>query len=122
MLYEVITGKQGNMQVEFTSKYTTQSILKKVEVLNADEYRQMKTKLESTHPEVAAGMVDYGYDTDWFDEITRTPISHVQHLSLSGGMNKTTYRLSAYYTQQEGVMLTSELDEYRANLNLRQMA
>ncbi|RKD90308.1 TonB-dependent receptor [Mangrovibacterium diazotrophicum] len=115
-------GKQGNMQVEFTSKYTTQSILKRVEVLNADEYRQMKTKLETTHPEVAAGMVDYGYDTDWFDEIVRTPLSHVQHLSFSGGMNKTTYRMSLYYTQQEGVMLTSELDEYRANLNLRQLA
>ncbi len=115
-------GKQGNMQVEFTSKYTTQSILKRVEVLNADEYLQMKTKLETTHPEVAAGMVDYGYDTDWFDEITRTPFSHVQHLSLSGGMNKTTYRLSMYYTDQEGVMLSSELGEYRANLNLRQLA
>ncbi|MGD9929182.1 MAG: TonB-dependent receptor [Mangrovibacterium sp.] len=115
-------GKQGNMQVEFSSKYTTQSILKRVEVLNADEYRQMKTKLQSTHPEVANGMVDYGHDTDWFDEITRTPLSHVQHLSMSGGANKTTYRLSVYYTNQEGVMLNSKMEEYRANMNLRQMA
>lgn len=116
------TGKKGNMVVEFSSKFTTQTILKKTEVLNADEYRQMKTKLQTTHPEVAAGMVDYGYDTDWFKEITRTPFSHVQHLSLSGGMDKTTYRLSLYYTSQQGVMLKSDMEEYRANLNLRQLA
>jgi len=116
------SGKKGNMVVEFSSKFTTQTILKKIEVLNADEYRQMKTKLETTHPEVAAGMVDYGYNTDWFKQITRTPFSHVQHLSLSGGMDKTTYRLSLYYTNQQGVMLRSDMEEYRANLNLRQLA
>ena len=115
-------GVQGAMQVEFASKFTAQSILNTLEVLSADEYREMKTKLQSTHPEVASGMVDYGYDTDWFDEITRTPFSHVQHLALSGGANKTTYRLSLYYTDQEGVMLNSQMEEYRANLNLRQLA
>ena len=115
-------GIQGAMQVEFASKFTTQSILKTLDVLSANEYREMKTKLQSTHPEVASGMVDYGYDTDWFDEITRTPFSHVQHLALSGGANKTTYRLSLYYTDQEGVMLNSQMEEYRANLNLRQLA
>ena len=116
------SGKKGNMVVEFSSKFTTQTILKTIEVLNADEYRQMKAKLETTHPEVAAGMIDHGYDTNWFDEITRTPFSHVQHLALSGGMDKTTYRLSLYYTDQQGVMLNSEMEEYRANLNLRQLA
>lgn len=115
-------GKLGNMQVEFSSKFTTQSILKRIEVLSGDEYRQMKTKLESTHTEVASGMVDYGYDTDWFDVITRTPFSHIHHLAMSGGANKTTYRLSLYYTNQEGVMLNSKMEEYRANMNLRQMA
>lgn len=115
-------GKQGNMQVEFSSKFTTQSILKTIDVLNADQYREMKTKLSSTHPEVAAGMIDHGYNTNWFDEITRTPFSQIQHLALSGGMNKTTYRLSMYYTDQEGVMLHSGMEEYRANLNLRQLA
>lgn len=115
-------GKQGNVQVEYSSRFTTQSILKQVEVLNGDEYREMKTRLQSSHPEVASGMIDHGYDTDWFDEITRSPFSHVQHLSMSGGADKTTYRLSLYYTDQEGVMLNSEMEEYRANMNLRQMA
>ncbi|UKM64276.1 TonB-dependent receptor [Flavobacteriaceae bacterium GSB9] len=111
-------GKSGAAQVEFSSKYTVQSILNNLDVLNANQYRAMKSKIEATHPEVAASMIDYGYDTDWFDEITRSPLSHIQHLSLSGGSEETTYRLSLYYTDQQGVMLNSSMDELRGNLNL----
>ena len=34
---------------------------------------------------------DHGADTDWIDEISRTPISHVHNLSLMGGNSKTNY-------------------------------
>ena len=115
-------GKRGDTQVEFSSKYTTQSILKTLDVLSGDEYRSMKSKLESTRPTVSASMVDYGFDTDWFEEITRNSFSHIQHLSLSGGTDKTTYRLSLYYTDQEGVMLNSSMNELRGSLNLTQRA
>ncbi|SDM10161.1 TonB-linked outer membrane protein, SusC/RagA family [Catalinimonas alkaloidigena] len=115
-------GKKGSTQVDYSSRFFTESTLRKVEVLSADEYREIKRRYETTHPDVAASMTDYGQNTDWYDEITRTPFSHIQNLSLSGGAENTSYRMSFFYVDQEGVLLNSKNREYRVNLNLNQDA
>lgn len=49
-------------------------------------------------------LVDYGYETDWLKEITRTPISHVHNISLKGGTKNTNYIFSANYRSLQGVI------------------
>lgn len=115
-------GIKGAPQVEYSSRFFTERTLRKVEVLDADQYRAMKQDIAAIDPDLANSMIDYGYDTDWFDEITRNPFSHIQNLSLGGGMEKTTYRMSFFYVNQEGILLNSKNEEYRVNVNLNQRA
>lgn len=113
-------GKAGEVQVEYSGKVQTQQIQREIEVLSAGQYRELKDRLSETDPDIASGMTDYGASTDWFDEVTRTPATHQHSLALSGGMENTTYRASLYYANEEGVMLNSRQEEYRANMNLQQ--
>ena len=68
-------GKAGKTSVEYNGSVSVATVASKVDVLSAEEY-------------VAAGGVDKGYNTNWFDEITRVPVSTEHNLSLSGGMEK----------------------------------
>lgn len=50
---------------------------------------------------------DRGASTDWLDEITRIPFSHVHNLAFRGGNAKTNYIATAGYRSLEGIMLKS---------------
>lgn len=119
-------GEKGRMQVEFSSSYFTERVLRRIEVLDADEYRQVKQDWAASGDPIkeskAESMIDYGYNIDWFDEIIRNPFSHKQHLSLSGGSDKSNYRLSFDYVDQEGILLESQKREYKINYNMQHLA
>ncbi|MBN1952673.1 MAG: TonB-dependent receptor [Bacteroidales bacterium] len=119
-------GHKGSLQAEFSSRYFTERVSNHIEVLSADQYRALKEEWASsddpTKVAKAAGMIDHGSSTDWFDQIIRNPFSHNQYLSLSGGSEKTSYRASFDYTSQEGVLLESSKQEYKVGLNLQHSA
>jgi TonB-linked SusC/RagA family outer membrane protein len=119
-------GQKGQMQVEFSSRFFTERLLNKIEVLSADEYRAVKEEWSQSDDErkanKTANMIDYGSSTDWFDAITRDPFSHNQHLSLSGGSENTSYRLSFDYLSHEGILLNNSRKEYKVSLNMQQLA
>ncbi|MCF8360521.1 MAG: TonB-dependent receptor [Prolixibacteraceae bacterium] len=119
-------GKAGKMQTEFSSSFFTENILNRLEVLSADEYRQIKEEWanseERDKTRIAKSMIDYGSDTDWFNTILRKPFSHKEHLSLSGGMENSSYRISFDHVDQEGIMLNSDKREYKARVNLNHSA
>ena len=66
----IITTKRATSNiknhVEYSSYISTQAIRKRLEVLNADDYRRLIKEgvLGASH--------DYGGDTNWLDEISRT--------------------------------------------------
>ena len=66
------------------------------------------------------GGTDFGSNTNWLDEITRNAISHVHHLSLSGGMDKTKYMASFNYRNAEGILKNSGFQQLGGRLNLVQ--
>ena len=62
---------------------------------------------------------DQGYDTDWFDEVTRKGVTQQYNLSVSGGQEKTTFYLSGGYFKQEGVVIESDFRRFSANFNIK---
>ncbi|REE01567.1 SusC/RagA family TonB-linked outer membrane protein [Marinoscillum furvescens] len=68
---------------------------------------------------IEAGGNDLGSRTDWQDEVTRTGWSNVHNLSVSGGSDKTTFRVSANYRNINGILEKSGFDQIntRASLN-----
>jgi iron complex outermembrane receptor protein len=68
------------------------------------------------------GAKDFGSSTDWNKEITRTAISHVHNLSLSGGSQGTSYSASMNYRNGQGVGIRTGFDQVNGRLNLTQKA
>lgn len=96
-------GRPGQTQVNYSTYITTSSIAKKYEVLNAAQY----VKFAQDNPDL--GTEDNaGANTDWFNAVTRTPVSHSHNLSVSGGNEKTTYYASLNYRNNQGIDLNAD--------------
>ncbi len=104
------TGAVGSAKVEYNGYVTSETVDNTVDVLDANGYRAF------------GGGNDLGSSTDWFEELTQTGISHVHNLSLAGGTEKTTYRVSANYRDIQGVGITTGFDRLNARVNLTQKA
>ena len=58
-------------------------------------------------------------NTDWQNEIYRTAFSHDHNLTVAGSVGQyLLYRVSAGYTDQEGILKTSDFKRYTVALNL----
>ena len=106
----LITTKQAKgvdiNQVEYNGYVSTSLIAKKFDMLNADEFRTL-------YPDQ-----DHGADTDWIDEISRTPVSHVHNLSLMGGNSKTNYIANLNYASRQGIMKKSDFESFQGRIEV----
>ncbi|WP_280744907.1 MULTISPECIES: TonB-dependent receptor [unclassified Parabacteroides] len=100
-------------QVEYSGYISTSTIAKKLEMCDAADYRQ----------QIADGTRDAAWDlgatTDWLDEITRTPFSHVHNISLKGGNMETNYIVNLNYRSMQGIFKKSDYNVFqgRAEVN-----
>jgi TonB-dependent starch-binding outer membrane protein SusC len=106
-------GKTGNMQLSVSSKFGISTMAKKIDVFSADEFRQKIT-------EIGGKLTDRGGNTDWQNELTRTAITQDHNLTLQGGTNNFTYRASAGYMKQDGIILNTGLERYSGNFKANQ--
>ena len=101
----LITTKKVNgetpLTVELNSYVSTQRITKKLEFMNASQYRQLVAQNKP-------GAKDYGYETNWLDQIMQTPVSQVHNISLKGGSKNTTYIANLNYRGTEGIIKRSD--------------
>jgi TonB-dependent starch-binding outer membrane protein SusC len=102
-------GKTGGLGISYNGYVSAASIYTRVPVMSPGEY-------------VAAGGNDLGAETDWQKEITRTGISHVHNIAISGGDQNTTFRLSTNFRNVNGIMKTSGWNQVNARANLTHAA
>lgn len=89
------------LSVDVQTYVTTQQIKKRLEMLSASEYRELAEK-------GVMGAYDYGYETDWQDEIFRTPISWVTNANFKGGTYNTNYIANINYKSLQGIIKESD--------------
>jgi len=110
----LITTKKvrGDMPatVEYSGYTSVQTISRQATFLNADDYRRLITEGEPLN--------DFGYSTDWLDEITRTPISQMHNLSMKGGNLATNYVATLNYNQTQGLFKKSDNERINARLEV----
>ncbi|WP_345231041.1 TonB-dependent receptor [Olivibacter ginsenosidimutans] len=101
----LITTKKVNGEtpatIDVNTYFTTQTISRKLDFMNASEYRK---RVAEGRP----GATDYGYETNWLDEITQTPLSQVYNVSLKGGNKNTNYIANLNYRSIEGIIKRSD--------------
>jgi iron complex outermembrane receptor protein len=81
-------GKSGTPTVDVSASVGASNVLKKLEVLDAGEYRKALRDYSITGG-------DFGGDVDAFDAITRTAITQNYNVAVGGGTENGRYRISA---------------------------
>lgn len=105
-------GQTGAPTLNVSASTGFSSLLKKPEVLTADEFRQA---IQFYTPDDT--QADHGGDVDAFDAITRTALTQNYNVDISGGTTDGRYRVSAGYLDQNGIVETQRLRKYTANVN-----
>jgi len=113
-------GRAGAIKVTYSGYVTTSSIAKKYDVLNAAQYKTLGQELRQQDSTYVID--DQGANTDWFNAVTRTPISHSHNLSVSGGNEKTTYYGSVNYRNIQGIDLRSKREFVNGTFRLNTKA
>jgi len=100
----IITTKKVNGEtpptIDINTYFTTQRITKELDFMNAAQYKKL---VEQGKP----GAIDYGYSTNWLEEISQTPFSKVYNISLKGGNQNTNYIANFNYRDNEGIIKKS---------------
>lgn len=105
-------GQTGAPTLNITASTGFSNLLKKPEVLTAGEFRQA---IQFYTPDDT--QADRGSDVNAFDAITRTAMTQNYNLDVSGGNADGRYRVSAGYLDQHGIIETSRIRKYTANLS-----
>lgn len=108
-------GKAGMRQLDYSFNLGVSTVAKKLDVLTGDEYRKTVSELGLT-------LDDKGQNTDWQDVIFRTAISQNHYVSFMSGSENTSYRASAGYSNQNGVMEGSGMKSANARMNINHEA
>jgi iron complex outermembrane receptor protein len=114
ILVQTKKGKKGNAVIDYNVYGTVEMVAKNTNVMNVAEWRALSA-------EVGLG-TDFGGNTDWFKQIEQTAISQTHNISMSGGTDKTSYRASVNYRDNEGIMITTGNQQLNGRINLTQKA
>ncbi|MVM35441.1 SusC/RagA family TonB-linked outer membrane protein [Spirosoma sp. HMF4905] len=116
-------GKAGKTRVDFETSYSSQTLRKKLDLMNAQEYATFyneqaandKLKPYFTQDQINA----FGQGFDWQNLIFQKAPMKTTALNISGGNEKTQFSLSGSAFNQQGIVKGSDYNRYslRANIN-----
>jgi len=116
----IITTKKGRKsqapKVSYNGNVSASVIKKYTDVLSGDELRTLVSNLygeESTRYAMLGTA-----NTDWQKEIYHTAISTDHNITVQGGLANMPYRISAGYTDQNGILKTSNFQRVTTSVNV----
>lgn len=128
LLISTKKGRQGRTKVSYETWAAWTKPYKVIDVLNAQEYTDLKNEGLANANTPANGTTRGFYtttdaagklvDTRWYDYIYRTGFSQNHNLSVSGANEKTTYYLSAGYSNQQGFIRNNSLERMSGRFSL----
>ncbi|MBD5319081.1 MAG: TonB-dependent receptor [Bacteroides sp.] len=108
-------GQSGAPKVNFAANFHVNTARKTLDMMSASELRPYI--VEYFGEEFAkANMGDA--NTDWQKEVLRTSFSQDYSLSVAGQAAALPYRVSASYTDNQGILKTSGMERTTAGINL----
>lgn len=117
----LITTKRGSgskTQISYDGYVAFDLMANKPDLMNADEWRGYANSKGLDY----SVYDQYGADTDWFDELTRTGVSQNHSISLSGGGSKNNYRASYTYLDRKGIARDNWMKRHSFRFQFQQRA
>ncbi|HSJ69877.1 MAG TPA: TonB-dependent receptor [Anditalea sp.] len=114
----LITTRKGKrdqaMSVNVSSLVSVSQIANNVDVLNADQYREVVGQQASPSQAALVGSAN----TNWQNQVFRDAVAFDNNVNLSGSYKGVPYRVSMGYLDQAGVLKTDHMTRTTAGLNL----
>jgi len=106
-------GKAGFSTMNFSTDYAISSLARPLPVLSAADFRTQVGKNGGI-------LEDFGSNTDWQNQITRSAMTQNHNLSLGGGAKNLTYYASFGAQMQQGILKNNQLDRLSGRMNVTQ--
>lgn len=106
--------KGGRIAISYSGNVSASTTQKRNEVLDGNEYRDYVNNRFGDEVPVALGTAN----TDWQDQIFRTSVSTDHHISVNGSIKNLPFRVSLGYTDQNGIVKTSNMRRFTTSVNL----
>ena len=106
------SGKSGPTRIDFEESYSIQTVRKKLDLMNAEEYMTFNNiqRLNDFGTEYFTPdqIKNAGEGTDWQDIMFRAAPILNHSLTVSGGTEKTKFSVGASYYNQKGIIISDE--------------
>ena len=116
----IITTKKGRAgmapKVSYNGNVSYSVKKKTLDVLDAAEYTSFIKNYYGADSEAASLLGNA--DTDWQEEIFHGAVSSDHNVTIQGGLAKMPYRLSVGYTDQNGILKTSNFQRVTTSVTL----
>lgn len=113
-------GTTGKTQVSYDAYLGFHDIIKKLEFLNADEYKDYYKKSRqnaTTNTIIDPNIINSNSNTDWIDQIYQQGLSQNHTISVRGGSNQSKYYTSINYFNQKGVIRNTDYKRFSLRFN-----
>jgi len=128
----IITTKKGEKgskpRVSYEGNMSVSTVKKTLSVLSGDQFRTLVDSLYKGKPDILSKLNNKYYwldkngkwtnSTDWQSEIYQTAISTDHNINVTGGFKNMPYRFSVGYTNQNGIIKTSNFERYTGSFSL----
>lgn len=124
-------GRTGDAKFEFNTYAGFQSVWKKLDVLNAQQYEDFIVESITNENEFrdADSQIEIpdeiranGIQTNWQDEVFRTAPIQSYNLSMTAGNEKTNYFTSLSYFDQTGTIKGQDYERFTGRINIDHQA
>lgn len=108
-------GKAGTKVLNYDGTYGVESVYKKIDMLNAEQYRK------AVEQGGYVNALDGGANTDFMDEMLRTGYTQNHRISFGGGSTESNFRASVGVVDQKGIIESNSMRNYTAKFDGSQM-
>lgn len=104
-------SKDGATHTSYSGTFAWDKVKRELDMMSARDYREVRLGWGDRG-------VDLGGNVDWLDAVTRTGFTMQHTLTISGGNERSNYRVSADYRDANGIDLRSDREEYGARASV----
>jgi len=115
-------GKAGKTQVNIESSYSSQTLRKKLKLMNAKQYATLYNEQQINDngtPFFSQGYIDsLGKGYDWQNLVFQAAPMKTLSVNINGGTEKTQFSVTGSTVNQKGIIKGSEYSRYSLDFNI----